>query len=307
MIPFNPVLIVEKKMGFHIPVLLKSILQHLDGILVKQVFDGTCGAAGHAKALLEAHPEITRYVASDQDEEALAIARKELSSFSEKVTFCHSNFSDISFSDEVFDVILLDLGVSSMQLDRTDRGFSFMREGPLDMRMNASSDVTAQDLVQRLDRNVLIRLFAEGGEERGAKRIADAIIESRRKTPIVTTTQLANIIARVVPRRGRLHPATLAFQALRIAVNEELNHLAQALPSLSNVLGPKGRFFVITFHSLEDKVVKQSFKALSQSGLFSLVVKKPIVPDRAECRANPRSRSAKLRILERNHTEKFAE
>ncbi len=287
-------------MSFHIPVLRNSILQYLEGKTVKKVFDGTCGAAGHAKALLEAHPEIVQYTAVDQDQKALAIATKELAPFSEKVLFKHSNFSEVSIDEEFFDVILLDLGVSSMQLDTTDRGFSFMREGPLDMRMNQTGDVTAEELIQSCDRHALMRIFTEGGEERCAKRIADAIVEARRKIPIVTTTQLAKIIEKVAPRRGRLHPATLAFQALRIAVNSELEHLAQALPILANSLAPGGRFFVITFHSLEDKVVKGVFRSLSQGEEFSLVVKKPVVADRGEQRSNPRSRSAKLRILEKN-------
>jgi 16S rRNA (cytosine1402-N4)-methyltransferase len=293
-------LVEEKQMHFHIPVLLSSILQHLEGREVRRVFDGTCGAAGHAKALLGAHPEIVTYLAVDQDQKALAIAEKELAEFSNKVLFKHSNFSAVSVEDGPFDAILLDLGVSSMQLDTTDRGFSFMREGPLDMRMNQTGDTTAEELIQRCDRQMLMRIFAEGGEQRCAKRIADAIVEARRKTPIVTTTQLANIIAKVAPRRGHLHPATLAFQALRIAVNCEIEHLSQALPILANLLAPGGRFFVISFHSLEDKVVKGVFRSLSQSDRFSSLVKKPVVALRDEQRSNPRSRSAKLRILERS-------
>ncbi len=282
----------------HIPVLLDEVIEHLAPCQLSTVFDGTCGAGGHAKAILEAHPEIVQYTACDQDTEALCLSKATLAPFLAKVVFYHNNFSNPPEDPKLFDAILLDLGVSSMQIDTSSRGFSFVREGPLDMRMDVEGPLSADEIVNRWDRASLERLFREYGEERGARKAADAIVMARGRRPFRTTLDLAEAIARVLPRRGRMHPATKIFQALRIAVNRELEVLKEAIPLLAQRLSPKGRFLVITFHSLEDRIVKESFRDLVKGGNYSLVFKKPLAPSRREVVQNPRSRSAKLRAIE---------
>jgi 16S rRNA (cytosine1402-N4)-methyltransferase len=282
----------------HIPVLIEEVIEHLSPCHLETVFDGTCGAGGHARALLEAHPEITRYIACDQDTDALAIAQASLDFFLPKITFYHSNFCHPPAEPVTFDAILLDLGVSSMQLETPGRGFSFVREGPLDMRMDAEGPLSADEIVNRWDRASLERLFKEYGEERGARRAADAIVMARGHHPFRTTLELAEVISRVLPRRGRMHPATQIFQALRIAVNRELEVLREAIPLLAERLSPNGRFLAITFHSLEDRIVKEAFRTLVGTERFSFVFKKTLAPSRREVVQNPRARSAKLRAIE---------
>jgi 16S rRNA (cytosine1402-N4)-methyltransferase len=281
----------------HIPVLLEEVVEAFAPCHLRTVLDGTCGAGGHARALLESHPEIEHYVACDQDTEALALAKASLEGFASKVSFHHTNFSSPPTDPLLFDAILLDLGVSSMQLDRPERGFSFLREGPLDMRMDLTGDLLAEDIVNRWDRRSLERIFREYGEEPKAKRAVEAIVETRRRHPFHTTTQLAEVIATVLPRRGRLHPATQIFQALRIAVNRELDVLTAAIPLLAHRLSDNGRMLVITFHSLEDRIVKNEFRTLAKGEEYSLLWKKPLAPSLQEARRNPRARSAKLRGL----------
>jgi 16S rRNA (cytosine1402-N4)-methyltransferase len=282
----------------HIPVLLEEVIEHLASCHLETVLDGTCGAGGHARAILESHPEIVQYIACDQDEEALLLAKASLEPFLQKASFYHTSFLSPPSSPAKFDAILLDLGVSSMQLDTPKRGFSFMREGPLDMRMNADAPLSADEIVNRWDRASLERLFREYGEERGARKAAEAIVMARSRRPFQTTLELAEVIARVLPRRGRMHPATLVFQALRIAVNRELEVLREAIPLLAERLAPRGRFLVITFHSLEDRIVKEAFRTLVATERFSFVFKKPLAPSHREVVQNPRARSAKLRAIE---------
>jgi 16S rRNA (cytosine1402-N4)-methyltransferase len=281
----------------HIPVLLEEVVEALRPCHLRTVLDGTCGAGGHARALLTSHPEIERYVACDQDTEALNLAKGSLEAFAPKVTFHHTNFSEPPADPQRFDAILLDLGVSSMQLDRPERGFSFLREGPLDMRMDPTGDLSAEDIVNHWDRMSLEKIFRKFGEEPKARRAAEAIVEARRRHPFHTTTQLAEVIATVLPRRGRLHPATQIFQALRIAVNRELEVLTSAIPLLAHRLADGGRILVITFHSLEDRIVKNGFRELAKSDEYSLLWKKPLASTFQEIRRNPRARSAKLRGL----------
>ena len=281
----------------HIPVLLEEVVAAFASSPLRTLFDGTCGAGGHAGALLAAHPEIERYVACDQDADALALAKASLASFAPKVSFLHANFSEPPLDQ--FDAVLLDLGVSSMQLDRPDRGFSFLTEGPLDMRMDRTEEFSAEEIVNQWDRLSLEKIFREYGEEPKARKAADAIVEERRRHPFHTTGQLAAAMAAVLPRRGRLHPATKIFQALRIAVNRELEVLSKAVPALARQLSKGGRMVVITFHSLEDRIVKHAFRALAATGEFSLLWKKPLCPSFKEIRRNPRSRSAKLRGIAR--------
>ena len=283
----------------HIPVLLDEILSALSSCRLRTVLDGTCGAGGHAHAILTSHPEIEHYIACDQDPDALSMAKASLEAFAPKVSFFHTNFSLPPSEPASFDAILLDLGVSSMQLDRPERGFSFLREGPLDMRMDPTSDLLAEDIVNRWDRPSLEKLFREYGEEPRARKASEVIVEERRRHPFHTTTQLAETLATVLPRRGRIHPATQVFQALRIAVNHELEVLSSAIPLLAHRLSDHGRMVVITFHSLEDRIVKNAFRTLAATDDFSLLWKKALPPTFKETKVNPRSRSAKLRGIER--------
>lgn len=286
----------------HIPVMKKEILDLLADLELRTVFDGTCGGGGHAKEILYAHPEIALYHACDKDAYALQRAKETLKEYVHKVSFLQTPFA--SPPEGPFSAILLDLGVSSFQIDTPERGFSFMREGPLDMRMDQSQDFCAQDIVNTWSREALAQLFFEYGEERKSRQVAAYIVERRRKKRFVTTLDLAECVARIVPRRGRTHPATQVFQALRIAVNDELSTLHKTIVTLSGMLSQGGRMIVITFHSLEDRIVKHAFLELSRTSNFALVTKKPLVPSRAEVIQNPRARSSKLRSLERIYSFK---
>ncbi len=281
----------------HIPVMIDEVLAFLAPCQLYFVFDGTCGGGGHAHAILSEHDEIKEYIANDQDEDALSRAKERLISFGSKVEFRHSNFSEIS--DGSFDAILLDIGVSSFQVDDAERGFSFMKEGPLDMRMDRTESLTAADIVNGWDVKSLEKIFLELGQERYALRAARAIVRRRSKTPFSTTLDLAKAVEAEISRRGRLHPATRIFQALRIAVNREIEVLEESIEKLAYQLTEGGRFLVITFHSGEDRVVKQAFRRLVATKEFAFVNKKPLVPSRKECLKNRRSRSAKLRCIER--------
>jgi len=281
----------------HIPVMLDEVLSLLEPCQLHSVFDGTCGGGGHAYAILSKHDEIRKYIANDQDEEALSRAKERLACFGSKVEFRRSNFSDSP--DQLFEAILLDIGVSSFHLDDPERGFSFMKEGPLDMRMDREQSLTAADIVNGWDVKSLEKIFVELGQERYALRSARAIVRARAKKPFSTTLDLAKALEGAIPRRGKIHVATRIFQALRIAVNKEIEVLEESIEKLAYQLTESGRFLVITFHSGEDRVVKQAFRRLASSGEFALVNKKPLVPSRKECVKNRRSRSAKLRCIER--------
>ncbi len=291
----------------HIPVLAKEVLSLLEGKQLHYVLDGTLGAGGHAELILTAHPEIQEYIGIDQDTIALGLARDRLAPFQGKVSYHHTNFSELpSNIPALLDAALLDIGVSSMQLDNPERGFSFMNDGPLDMRMNQSDEMlmTAEDIVNSSPQKELEDIFYYFGEEHLSRPIAKMICEKRRKERFTTTLQLAQAIEKLIPRRGKTHPATKVFQALRVAVNQEFRVLEKALQELSLKLNPNGgRLLVITFHSLEDRIVKQAFQKMAKEGLkeaeFMLPFKKPLEADRDEIRTNRRSRSAKLRVIER--------
>lgn len=284
----------------HQPVLLQEVLAALavkpDGIYL----DGTIGAAGHARAIAE-RLETGLLVGLDCDPEALALAQSALAPYGERVKLMQSNFARLngvldSLGIAQLDGILLDLGISLTQLDTPQRGLSFRLEGPLDMRLDPTLERTAADLVDSLSAGELTKLLLEYGEERWAARIATKIVEVRRESPIETTRQLVEIIARSVPARvryrSRIHPATRVFQALRIAVNKELENLQRALEVGFDRLRPSGRFAVISFHSLEDRIVKRHFKSLQdRAEVWGL-----IRPSEEECIQNPRARSAKLRV-----------
>ncbi len=260
------------------------------------VLDLTVGAGGHAAALLEGG--VSRVIGVDRDPEALAEARERLAPFGDRASLQAGRFSEpeAAAGDARVEGILYDLGVSSMQLDRDERGFSYRREGPLDMRMGGD-DRTASDVVNGYPEHDLERVIREHGEERFARRIAGAIARARTRAPIRSTRELAAVVAAAVPkRRGGPHPARRTFQAIRIEVNREIEELDASLPRAVQLLSPTGRIVVITYHSLEDRVVKRCFR---DDERLDVLTKKPVRPSSAEAARNPRARSAKLRAAER--------
>jgi 16S rRNA (cytosine1402-N4)-methyltransferase len=286
----------------HVPVLLEETLELLavrpGGLWV----DGTLGLGGHAEAVLRRAAPDGRLLGLDRDQEALERARARLVPFGACVRLEHADYREIParLGDERASGILLDLGVSSLQLDDAERGFSFQREGPLDMRMDRSARGTAAELVNRMRESELADLIHEYGEEPFSRRIARAIARARQTEAIETTTRLAEIVRRAAPksRRPGFHPATRTFQALRIRVNRELDGLGEAIERAAACLRSGGRLVVIAFHSLEDRAVKQAFRSLAGRG-FALLTRKPLRPGDAELRRNPRARSARLRALRR--------
>jgi 16S rRNA (cytosine1402-N4)-methyltransferase len=264
--------------------------------------DGTVGLGGHAEAMLRASAPDGRLLGTDRDAEALCLARERLAPFGGRARLVAADFREIPrhLAGECADGILLDLGVSSLQLDNPGRGFSFQAEGPLDMRMDREEGETAADLVNRLPEGELADLIYEYGEERASRRIARAIVHEREREPIRTTLRLADVVRRSAGRSRRPghNPATRTFQALRIRTNRELDGLGEAIVALAACLRPGGRMAVIAFHSLEDRPVKQAFRGLDGSG-YRRLVKKPVRPGEAEARANPRARSARLRAIAR--------
>ena len=280
--------------------------------------DGTLGGGGHARAILEASGPDGRLIGIDRDTDALAAAGERLKPWGARVTLVHGNYRDLAsvldtLGLEKVDGIVLDLGVSSFQLETGERGFSFSRDAPLDMRMDRSRGDTARDLVNGLSFEEMVRLFREYGEEREAKRIARAIERERALRPIETTGRLAGIIAGAVPARFQprsIHPATRVFQALRIAVNDELEGLKEGLAAGMAALAGGGRMVVISFHSLEDRIVKKAFRefatdcvcpprapmcACSHRAVARVVTRGALTPSEEELASNPRSRSARLR------------
>jgi 16S rRNA (cytosine1402-N4)-methyltransferase len=299
----------------HVPVLLAEVLAGLAPRSGGVYVDGTVGGGGHAAAILEASAPDGRLLGIDADPAALAAATARLASFGARATLIHGNFRDLgrlarAHGFDPIDGLLLDLGVSSHQLDTPGRGFSFAVDAPLDMRLDPTGGDTAADLVNETPEDELADLIYRYGEERGSRRIARLIAEARRRRPIATTSELAELVARALGgRRGKIHPATRTFQALRIAVNRELESLERALPQAIDLLAPGGRVAVISFHSLEDRIVKLFFRAESGYGgerpaRLQIITKKPIEATEAEARANPRSRSAKLRVAEKMQSAK---
>ena len=293
----------------HIPVMAKEVLFWLAREGRRAYLDCTVGYSGHAEKLLEASGSDSRLIGFDRDVAAIAASRERLARFGDRVLLIHGHFVDLKQHlaangvDQV-DGILFDLGVSSMQLEEPARGFSFQGEGPLDMRMDQSKGKTAADLINRWPEAQLADTIFQFGEERFSRRIARAIVHARERHPLSTTKELVSVIAGAVPanyRHGRIHCATRTFQAFRIAVNQELDCLEPALRDAVDVLAPGGRLCVISFHSLEDRIVKHTFRALSGKDNPSLTVltKRPLVPAREESERNPRSRSAKLRAAQR--------
>jgi 16S rRNA (cytosine1402-N4)-methyltransferase len=270
------------------------------------VVDGTIGMGGHAERLLETAPASARILGIDRDPEALARARRRLSRFGDRVVLRHGSFRHLADHAREAGVaeavaILLDLGLSSYQLDESGRGFSFAGSEPLDMRFDPTVGPTAAELLRRLSEGDLARLLAEYGEERHARRIARRLVEARARAPLATASDLVEVVKRSVPRAAwsrRTHVATRTFQAVRMAVNDELGALDAALPQAAALLAAGGRLGVIAFHSGEDRTVKRAFRALAGEG-YGVLEPAPIQPGRDEINDNPRARSAKLRVLER--------
>ena len=293
----------------HRPVLCKEVLDLLCPAGSSVLIDCTIGPGGHAEALLAAAGSQGQLIGIDLDKANLELAKQRLERFSPRVRFFQANFADL---DEVLavagvseaDVILADLGVSSNQLDDPARGFSFTRPGPLDMRMDPQAERTAEDLVNSLGESELADLIYANGQERYSRRIAGAIVQARKRERIAHTQQLARIVAGAIPsparrtRRG-VHPATRTFQAIRIAVNDELASLEKLLAMLPDALKIGGTAGIISFHSLEDRRVKNAFRDLAKAGRVELLTKKPITATAEEVAQNPRSRSARLRGIKR--------
>ena len=308
-------------MTYHTPVLLEEVVAQLQPRRGGLYVDCTVGGGGHAEGILRACAPEGRVIGLDCDDEALAASRERLAAHEGRVQLLHANFAELqetlmSLGVTAVDGLVFDVGVSSRQFDEPSRGFSFQREGPLDMRMNRSAGPAAEDVLREASVEELIRIFRVYGEERRARAIALRIDRERARQPITTTLQLAGIVEQVLgPKRGGgIHPATRVFQALRIQVNRELENLQRGLVGAVNVLRSGGRLAVISFHSLEDRIVKQFFVRLStgcvcppqlvgcacgRQEVLRLVTRKPVMSTSEEVERNPRARSAKLRIAEK--------
>ena len=305
--------------ALHVPVLLAEVLAALAPKAGGRYLDGTFGAGGYSRAILEAAPG-AMLLGLDRDPTAIAGGAELVAAMAGRLRLSQACFGDLAEDAErlgfaPLDGVVLDIGVSSMQLDQAERGFSFRFDGPLDMRMSGAGQ-SAADIVNEAEEGLLANIFYHYGEERRSRAVARAVIEARRKAPLTTTKQLADLVAGIVRGEpGGAHPATRVFQALRIAVNDELGELVRALHAAETVLKPGGRLVVVTFHSLEDRIVKQFLAERSgrvptgsrhapavaaAQPTFSLIGKGAVGPSEAEMRANPRARSAKLRAAERN-------
>lgn len=288
----------ESSAFHHVPVMSDAVLAGIKVTAGGYFLDATVGGGGHSASLLSCDATI-ELVALDQDPIALQAARQRLAAFGDRVTFYYTNFADFDPGGIQFNGILADIGVSSAQLDTPERGFSFRQTAPLDMRMNPQQTLTAAEIVNHWDETELANLIFSYGEERLSRRIARRIVEQR---PFQTTTELAEAIARSVPKKyryGRIHPATRTFQALRIAVNSELELLEKFLVKAPEWLLPGGRLVIISFHSLEDRIVKQAFR---HDERLEIVTKKPLTASDEEVQTNARARSAKLRVAARRST-----
>ena len=322
---YNDRSLVKTMDTHHVSVLCDKVIGFLSPKPEGVYIDGTVGLGGHSTAILETSAPNGRVIGIDLDVEALTIAKSRLHVFGERYSLINGNFAEMDVllerhSVHAVDGILLDLGVSSLQLDAPHRGFSFNHTGPLDMRMNArqvlnrerEAALTAMQVVNDSPMDVLVDIFKRYGEERFAKRIAHRIIQTRRETPIATTTQLAEIVKQAVPHGvSKIHPATRVFQALRIHINAELENLAMGLDVAIQLLKPGGCLCVIAFHSLEDRIVKHRFRTCARTCIclpktpicicehtasLEILTKRPILPDAVEVQHNPRARSAKLRV-----------
>ena len=289
------------------PVMLKEVIDYLNLSPGKIIVDATIGTAGHSLLILERISPKGRLIGIDRDQESLAVASERLRDFGDACEFVYGNFTEVDnilkrSNIKKVDGILFDLGVSSFQLEDPHRGFSFQYEGPLDMRLDRNSYISAYDLVNNLNQEEISALLWTFGQERWHNRIAHLLVKERERHPIATTLQLSNIVSRAVPykyRHYRIHPATRTFLGIRIAVNRELEALEIAIEKSMQLLNRSARICVVSFHSLEDRVVKLSFRKAASLGLINIVTPKPLVPTQTEIEENPSSRSGKLRVAER--------
>ncbi len=288
----------------HRSVLLDECIAFLNPLAGKVYMDGTMGLGGHSEGILQASAPEGRVIAFDWDEAAIEKSRERLNVFGDRLTIVRRNFSEIKEGlaecgiDRV-DGILIDIGLSSLQLDIGGRGFSFQRDEPLDMRMDIRQEITAASILENCKEQELADIFYYYGEEKQARRIASFVVKERKTQPLETSKQLVELISKAVPKRfhpKRKHVATLVFQALRIAVNTELENLSKILDEAADHLTPGSRFCVISFHSLEDRMVKRKFR---ENDKFKVLTKKPVMASREEVETNPRSRSARLRVAEK--------
>lgn len=288
----------------HIPVLADEVLEWLNPDSAKLYVDGTLGLGGHTTLILERAAPGGRVIGFEWDEQAAGLAADRLARFGDRFQLVPSSYANLltqchRLGVRQVDGIVVDLGVSSLQLDSPERGFSFMADAPLDMRMDSNLHVTAEHLVNSLKKDELADIFYNYGEERQARRIARFIVEARLEGPVKTTRQLAEIVRRSVPVKyhpKKIHVATKVFQALRIAVNREFDNLVRLLTDAPQLLAPGARICIISFHSLEDRIVKQAFAGKPE---YRVLTRKPVVATLAEIKSNPRSRSAKMRVAER--------
>ncbi|PIV90081.1 16S rRNA (cytosine(1402)-N(4))-methyltransferase [Candidatus Gracilibacteria bacterium CG17_big_fil_post_rev_8_21_14_2_50_48_13] len=308
----------------HIPVLKQEVLDAFSGVPHQVHIDGTTGLGGHLEAVLSTYPEIRTALAIDMDPLHLSLAQKRLANtpFADRIRWHHGHFEHmLAFCQEQnvagsVSSILLDLGLCSAHVDMAERGFSFLKDGPLDMRFDTTAKRSAADIVHNSSEEELATMFWRYGEERYARKLAQVIVERRKKSPFTTTTDLADVIKQATPahKQQGIHPATRVFQALRIVVNDELGQIERVLQDLPHILGSGGRVAVITYHSLEDRIVKHAFKELAVDCVCpkelpmcvcggmakaKILTKKPLLPSEKERELNPRSRSAKLRLLQK--------
>lgn len=298
---------MEQKL--HIPVMMNEVLNYLNLEPGKNIVDATIGTGGHSLEIIKRISPGGTLIGIDRDEDSLSIAKSRLIEFKGSCKFVHGNFSDLdsileNLKIKKIDGILFDLGISSFQLSDPGRGFSFQQEGPLDMRMDKSSYISAYDLVNNLNEDEISDILWTFGEERWHNRIAHLLVEEREKHPIATTQDLANIVVKAIPHRYkhryyRIHPATRTFQAVRIAVNRELEILESALNKAIAISSKNARICVISFHSLEDRVVKHTFRKVASEGLIEIITPKPLTPAAAEVETNASARSSKFRVAQK--------
>ncbi len=301
------------KSDYHIPVMLEEVLEFLTPNPGKIFVDATTGTGGHSIAIVERLLPGGRLICVDRDGESLSVAQKRMAAFKENCAFLNANFTELadklkSINIENVDGLLFDLGISSYQLRDSKRGFSFQEEAPLDMRMDRSSNINAEDLINNLTEEEISNCLRNFGQERWHRRIARILVSERQVNPIRTTRQLRDIVLRSLPTRFRnryfrIDPATRTFQAIRIAVNNELENIKEALDKAIDLLSPGGKICVISFHSLEDRIVKIAFRQAALKGKLKLLTKKPLTVSREELNKNPLSRSAKFRAAERLDTK----
>ena len=292
---------------FHLPVMIEEILSFLNLCPGGKIVDATIGTGGHSLAILKQLMHKGKLIGIDRDQESLKIAKERLSGVSDICEFVYGNFVDIDqllkkINVKKIDGIVFDLGISSFQLADPQRGFSFQNQGPLDMRLDKNSPISAYELVNKLNEEELSSLLWNFGEERWHRRIARFLVRERGKHPISTTLELSSIVLKAMPYKhkySRIHPATRTFQAIRIAVNRELEILEIAICKAIKLLNKKARICVISFHSLEDRIVKFTFRKAAAEGEVKIITPKPLIPSESEIEENPSSRSAKLRVAER--------